>query len=363
MKKFFAILIFLLGVLPAFSCAFLTLATNTWIFDRQFYTGLVSDERFYDVILQPDLLPADLQTLLVSNDIPSTAVTTALKEVVTPAYIRDQAVGAVNTLFDVFDGKTDQLVFTIDTRPVKESLQGEGGDKFATAFAEALPPCTTGESQYAGDELIMRCIPEGKSAESAVSDIKEGLPSLLSKVPDTLSYDASAALRQSMQTSSRSNINNINLTPEQLISAIANNSLSTFATSLLIGGGLSLLVGMLLWSDSWRSRLQYAGVSIALSAVLVLLLGISIAGSAAVASSVFTGGTLTINGAPASPQMRQALSSVFSPAMSRIGNSYASTAAVAIGVGVVIFVVGTILLRPRTDDLYFENEPMKRKNE
>jgi hypothetical protein len=362
MKKFFAIIIFLFCVFPAFSCALLTLATNTWILDRQFYIGLVSDERFYDVILQPDLLPADLQTVLESNEIPTTAVTTALKEVVTPAYIRDQAVGAVNTLFDVFDGKTEQLIFTIDTKPVKKALEGEDGDKFAVAFAEALPTCATGESQFAGDELIMRCLPEGKSAESAVSDIREGLPKLLDKVPDTLSYDASAAMQQAMR-SSRSRSTNITVTPEQLMAAIADNSLNTFASSLLVFGILFLLVGMLLWSDSWRGRLQYVGVSLALSAVVVLLLGFSIAGSAAVTSSALMGGTITVNGAPASPEMRQAMSAVITPALSRVGNSYSSTAAVAVGVGVVIFIVGLVLPRRQSDDLYFENESFKRKNE
>lgn len=360
MKKFFAILIFFLGVLPAFSCAFLTLATNTWILDRQFYIDLVDDERFYDVVLQPDLLPPDLQTVIESNDIPVPAVTAALREVITPTYIRDQAVGAVNTLFDVFDGKKEKLIFDIDTTPIKTSLNGEGADKFAQTLAAGLPACTSGQDPYAADGAIMRCIPEEKSVDSAAISIKEGMPSLLQKVPDTLHIDASDAIRRSMQQSGNWNIS---ATPEQLLAGVVNNSLGSTAAFLLVFGILCLLVGMLLWSEAWRGRLQYAGAALALSAVLVLLLGLSISGSAAAISSVFSQGSVTINGAPASAEMRQALTAVFSPALSRIGNSFSSTAAVAVGLGVVTFLVGTLFLRSRDNDLYFDNEPMKRKNQ
>jgi hypothetical protein len=57
------------------------------------------------------------------------------------------------------------------------------------------------------------------------------------------------------------------------------------------------------------------------------------------------------------------MSAVITPALSRVGNSYSSTAAVAVGVGVVIFIVGLVLPRRQSDDLYFENESFKRKNE
>jgi hypothetical protein len=359
MKKFLAILIFLFSVLPALSCGFLFLATNSWLLDRQFYIDMIDDERFYDVLLQPDLLPPDLQTVIESNDIPVPAVTAALREVITPAYMRDQAVGAVNTLFDVFDGKQQQLIFDIDTRPVKESLNGDGADKFAQTLVAGLPACNAGEEPYAAGGAIMRCIPAGRSEESAVIAIKEALPSILQKLPDTLHFDASEALEQSMRNSS-TRLSGFD-TPEELMTLIR-DSLGSTVTITLVIGIFFLLIGMLLWSDTWQGRLQYAGVALALSAATVLLIGLSLSGMGSGVSSIMTTGRLTINGAPASPEMRQAISAVISPALSHIGNSFSSTGAVAGGLGIVIFLIGTVLLRPRHDDMYYENEPMKPKN-
>ncbi len=186
MRKAIAAVMVAVLVFPLLFAALMTFSVSTWAFDRGFYLQLVSDERIYEAILgetawEKEQIFEDTEF----DGIPGDALAKALREVITPNYLRSQAVTMVNDAFDAVEGRASVLELTVDLTPLKDRLRGEAGDRFARSLAANLPVCSAGEQAFAPDAQLPRCRPANLSEERAAELIVKALPAFLDSLPDT----------------------------------------------------------------------------------------------------------------------------------------------------------------------------------
>lgn len=138
MRRLPAVLVVIFLVLPLLSAALLTVSISTWALDRGFYTGLIGDERLYQI---PDRIGSATWGAI---EIPGLSGITfpfsprAAREVLTPSYLRSQAVRAMGELFSFLEGLRP-LDLSLDLEPVKSALLGDPGKRFARVLAAELP--------------------------------------------------------------------------------------------------------------------------------------------------------------------------------------------------------------------------------
>jgi hypothetical protein len=131
MRSVPAALIAILLVVPLFLAALFTISVSTWVLDRGFYTSLIDDERLYEIRAVPDQRfwsEAARATGIAPLGDPSVA-----KKVVTPQYMRSQALSVLGQAFDFVNGPAGTFDPLIDLSPVKKALAGMGGSRAAAA--------------------------------------------------------------------------------------------------------------------------------------------------------------------------------------------------------------------------------------
>ena len=159
---------------------------STWALDRGFYLQLVSDERIYEAILtETNWSRNQLFEDEEFEGIPSNALAKALREVVTPNYLRSQAVGLVNDTFDAIEGRASVLELEVDITPLKDRLASDAGGRFTRSLAANLPPCAAGESAFAPGTSMPRCRPADLTEEQTAELIARALPQFLESLPDS----------------------------------------------------------------------------------------------------------------------------------------------------------------------------------
>ena len=186
MRQAIAVIMIILLVFPLIFATMMSFSVSTWAMDRGFYLQLVSDERIYEAILRDDAWKEE-QIFEVTDfeGIPSDALAKALREVVTPNYLRSQAVALVDRTFDAIEGRASTLELSVDITPLKDRLRSDGGDRFARSLAANLPVCGSGQEPFAAGALIPRCRPADLSEEQAAQLIKAALPDFLDSLPDS----------------------------------------------------------------------------------------------------------------------------------------------------------------------------------
>ena len=120
MRKFIGIVLFLFIVGPSILFGLIAASVAPWALNRGFYTDILSNESIYEIILS-DQLPVWLNRDVIpqADNLPNASLAVALRSVVTPQYLRDQAVTIVNGVFDVIEGRSDSFHAVIDIRPIK----------------------------------------------------------------------------------------------------------------------------------------------------------------------------------------------------------------------------------------------------
>lgn len=176
-----ALLIVLVLVIPLLSAAFSLVAVGTFVFDRGFYVQILADERLYSI---PDAISGatwvasftELEPLIRGATGP------AIREVLTPEYLRSQAGRLLDQVFIYLRGR-GPLQLSIDLAPAKRALAGEAGKRFAADLAAELPICAGSTSTPAG--TLPSCRPRKWTVEQTARQIESALPAVLARMPDT----------------------------------------------------------------------------------------------------------------------------------------------------------------------------------
>jgi hypothetical protein len=131
MRSVPAALIAVLLVVPLFLAALFTISVSTWVLDRGFYVSLIDDERLYEIRPEPDR--RFWQEAARETGIAPLADPAVARKVVTPQYMRSQALSLLDQAFSFADGKADTFDPVLDLSPIRKSLSAMGGRQAAEA--------------------------------------------------------------------------------------------------------------------------------------------------------------------------------------------------------------------------------------
>jgi hypothetical protein len=186
MRQAIGVIMTVLLVFPLVFASLMSFSVSTWALDRGFYLQLVSDERIYEAILgETNWGREQIFEAEEFEGIPSDALAKALREVVTPNYLRSQAVTLINDAFDAIEGRASVLELGVDITPLKDRLRSDAGGRFTRSLAANLPLCGAGESAFAPGTGMPRCRPADLSEEQIAELIAQALPEFLESLPDS----------------------------------------------------------------------------------------------------------------------------------------------------------------------------------
>jgi hypothetical protein len=195
MRRVPAILIVIFLACPLLFGSFVAISLCTWALDRNFYLSLLDDARLFQI---PDALgSASWSTSVIegTGGLQWKSLDRAARVVLTPDYLRAQAAGVVNQVFDFFEGRSRQFDISFDTRPVKAALQGDAGKKFARLLAEDLPVGGNGSRFTVSPGRLPVSRPASVSVQQAAAIIQAGLPTLVRSIPDTMRLSDEPTIR------------------------------------------------------------------------------------------------------------------------------------------------------------------------
>jgi len=178
-----ALLLALLLVMPLFIGGLSAVAVSTFALDRDWYLGFLADERLYDI---PDAVSSATwqMTLPGLPSFPPGMGRDALRELLPPAYLRDQAGSVIDQVFTFLWGR-GPLDLSVDLSPLKQSLVGDAAKRFALAMAKDLPVATA-SAALPKRGTIPGSRPKGWTVEQTARFIEGSLPTVLADVPDRL---------------------------------------------------------------------------------------------------------------------------------------------------------------------------------
>ncbi len=324
MRRVPAILIVIFLALPLLSTALLSISVSTWVLDRGFYASLVGDERLYQF---PDATSSATWwtgTIREFTGVGSRAATQAWREVLTPVYLRTQALGIVNHVFDFLEGGST-LDLTADLTPVKTALRGEPGRRFAAALAKSLPVGGAAAGFVTGAHTLPVSRPAAIPVDRAAAMIQAGLPAFAASIPDTVRLTDTV------------------ITPWAEISWTGGFNL---LAGLIIADLVLLVFGCGLWlaaafigGETTFERLQWLGWVLFVPAVGVFLIGlVTMLGNAA-GWAAWGIGQARLEAQGFSLSFVQALMDGARHVITRVGVGFLATGAVAAGIALALLAV------------------------
>ena len=105
MRKFYALLVVVAVFIPLAIAVMTLVSIRPWVLDRGFYENLLDDEALYKAQSTNGLPDVFAHDLFAAEGIPAGALNVALREVVTPDYLREQSLSAIDAAFDYVDGR------------------------------------------------------------------------------------------------------------------------------------------------------------------------------------------------------------------------------------------------------------------
>jgi hypothetical protein len=186
MRRVPAILIVVFLACPLLFASLVAISLSTWTMDRHFYLSLFDDARLFQV---PDAVSSASWSASVvegTGGLQWRSIGRAAATVLTPDYLRGQALRVVNQVFDYFDGKSRRLDISIDTAPLKAALRGDAGRRFSRLLAEDLPVGGSPADFTLRPGRLPVSRPSSLSVDRAAAIIQSGLPTFMSSIPDTV---------------------------------------------------------------------------------------------------------------------------------------------------------------------------------
>jgi hypothetical protein len=320
MRRVPAILIVIFLAVPLFLSAFFTISISTWALDSGFYATLLGDDRLYEI---PDgSAPWWAEAVPDLDPLGYRAAVQASREVLTPAYLRGQALSVVDEVFGFLRGQSGRFGLSVDLKPVKAALVGEPGRRFSQALARDLPVGGAAADFRVGARTLPRFRPASLTVERAAAMIQAGLPAFAASLPDTARLSDSPSF---------------NATP------FAWGPGFDILGALVFGDFVLLLFACGFWvaaafvgGANRYERLQWLGWSLLVPAVGVFLVGL------VTLTGAFTGwaswgiGQARLETLGFSGSFVDALMETARHALMRVGVGFAATGAVAAGIALAL---------------------------
>lgn len=186
-----ALLLVLILVIPLFIGGLSAVAVATFALDRGWYASMLADERLYDLA---DATSGATWRLWFPGlaGFPPSLSREALRELLPPAYLRDQAKAVVDQVFAWLWGR-GPLDVSVDLTTLKQSLTGDRAKRFALALAKDLPEAA-GSTALPRTGTIPASRPKGWTVDQTARFIEAALPTVIASMPDRLDMGDAVSL-------------------------------------------------------------------------------------------------------------------------------------------------------------------------
>jgi hypothetical protein len=315
-----ALLLALLLVMPLFIGGLSVVAVSSFALDRDWYVGFLSDERLYEL---PDAVSSATwqPTLPGLTAFPPAMGREALRELLPPAYLRDQAGSLVDQVFAFLWGRAP-LDLSVDLSPLKQSLIGDRAKRFALALAKDLPEATAAAAAPKRG-TIPSSRPKSWTVDQTTRFIEASLPAVLASVPDQLELGETVPL------------------PWQGFSAFGMLIGAAVVCMLLACG--AWLGSAFAFSNVTRERLLWLGGTLLAPALCILSIGVFSAASPLALSWARFGISMTdFAGTGVSQGFVDAIVNAARLSLGRVGIGFLATGGIAAGIGIGLLVWGGI---------------------
>jgi hypothetical protein len=324
MRKLSALFILIVVFFPLAFAAMTLTAIRPWILDRSFYERLLSDERLYEVPWTDDLSSRFAEEVFTPvEQLPLEALSIALREVVTPDYLRTQSLNVVNEVFDYLEGRERNFELSLDITPVKAALAGQGGMRFATALAAALPTCATGQQPIAPGGRLTRCIAAEGSVNAAAKQIAAALPAVLEDTPDQIILNGQGYIRMNWYDYA------------WFLGSSVHAVLDLAILMMIFTAAGAAVVGAFLGGDDLRGRLKWLSASLFAPGSLFLFTGLILT-SPLIVGPISSSLASARWGAQNSESYREAVADVIIPVVQQLGSGFLLTGVVACLIALVL---------------------------
>lgn len=334
-------LLFVFIVFPLLLIFIVLAGVSTWALDRGFYQDVLSQPAFYEEALDDAIIDWNGEGLPEAlADVPPEALTAGLREVVTAEYLQSQMASAVDQLFDMLEGRTDQFIVSFDLTPIKAALQGDGAEAFATAYVGALPPCRpTGNGQAVEGGLPL-CMPSGISESRLIAQVVEALPAVAQSLPDEISTESSVTMPEVQGT--------------RLQPGMINSLMTTGLTGLGVVAVVIWFINGFIGAQTVRSRFLWLGATLLIPAAVVLIGGITL-NAPTVESAIRE--SLTQNDGAAAVQLADNAGGSMLNAVSQVRTGFIIAGGIPTLVAVLLLIVGLTIrprIKPKNDARYVQ---------
>lgn len=314
MRKFIAIILAVILVIPMLLAAQALASVSSFIMDRQFYIDTLDNEQVYETLITGTLIPGFLNNgLALPEGIDVTQLASVFESVLDQDYLRSQVSNFMGNAFDYIQGKQETFVPMVDLVPLKSALAGEKQNDFLLALAQSLPDCEPGQIPGIGGSEFSACKPQGVSIDALANDyLKPILPLTLAQIPDQVLLVENWEELQSYR-------NYQSFIPGMAVPA-----------SLLLSGIAFILIALSLWylssliaDDAWRNRLQWLGWMLMIPSTVIFLTGLAAASNIPVFWANYGLDRANFNGLPFfGPGLREALRAIIRAAIPRVSTSF-----------------------------------------
>lgn len=314
MRKFIAIILAVILVIPMLLAAQALASVSSFIMDRQFYIDTLDNEQVYETLITGTLIPGFLSNgLALPEGIDVSQLASVFESVLDQDYLRSQVSNFVGNAFDYIQGKQETFIPMVDLVPLKSALAGDKQNEFLLALAQSLPDCEPGQIPGIGGSEFTACKPQGVSIDALANDyLKPILPLTIAQIPDQVLLVENWEELQSYR-------NYQSFIPGMAVPA-----------SLLLSGIAFILIVLSLWylsalitDDAWRTRLQWLGWTLMIPSTVIFLTGLAAASNIPVFWVNSGLDRTNFNGFPFfGPGLREALRAIIRAAIPRVSTSF-----------------------------------------
>lgn len=341
MRKFLAILLILLLVIPLMTAALLTVPLRTWLFDRNFYAKVFNGEQLSRVLQSSAAFPVQLELPIQFSQKAMDALYGVIKQTFSPQYLESQVQPLVDRVIDLVEGKSSNLQVRLDLKPIKAAMLGEKREQMLSILANDIPACAAGQAPAQGVQI---CRPAGVSVESFTQTfVAPAVMQMLQSLPD----------EYNLQTISGFSLDRLRFWQSALPGMNVPNAFTLLVVFISLLALLFWLISALLANDRWGVRLQWLGAALIVPAAVVLL-------TAAILqwlnpAAAINLGLLQFGQAGLPAEMRAALTGFLQTIATGIARPFFFSGGIAFACALVLLALGAAL-KPRADKATTEEQ-------